>query len=232
MNPRGLEMRRVSASRDWHEVRAIRYQALAARNDIEASDDGAFGDEHDGALNAVTMLLARNGRPVASTRSSASSASRRWRLPADEVFRHEIEAAIGFEATIVEASLTAVDPASGIDPKAALFHLLKAHMLRCASENADWLITAVRVPQIGFYRRMFNMEILSGEESWPGLRAPRVLMGLDYREQAPLLFKRIPVLAVNDEDERDFLESGVITFRDRRGASAMPRNAPALVAGD
>ena len=92
-------------------------------------------------------------------------------------------------------------------------------------------MTAVRPTQIGFYRRMFDMEILSGEERWPGLAIPRVLMGLDYREQAPLLFKRIPVLAVNDDDERDFLDSGVITFRERR-TSALPRNAPALVAGD
>jgi hypothetical protein len=232
MHPRGLEMRRVSTSSDWHDVRSIRYHALAARDDIEAGDDHAFGDEHDSALNTVTVLLLRNGQPVACTRTSASSANRRWRLPAAEAFQAEIEASIGFDATIVEASLTLADPACGIDPKAALFHLLKAHMLRCAYENADWLIAAVRVPQIGFYRRMFNMEILSGEERWPGLAAPRVLMGLDYREHAPLLFKRMPLLSVTDEDERDFLESGVITFRDRRAAAATPRNVPALVAGD
>ncbi len=231
LHPRGLEMRRVSTSGDWHDVRSIRYQALAARDDIEAGDDAAFGDDHDGAFNAVTTLLLRNGKPVGSTRSSASSASRRWELPSADVFQEEIEASIGFDATIVEMSLTVVDPRCGIDPKSALFHLLKAQMLRCVSENADWLITAVRPPQMGFYRRMFNMEILSGEERWPGLAIPRVLMGLDYREQAPLLFKRIPLLAVTHVDERDFLDSGVITFRERR-AGAMPRNAPALVAGD
>ncbi len=231
IHPRGLEMRRVSTSGDWQDVRLIRYQALRARGEIGESDECGFGDEHDAALNSITLLLLRGGQAVASTRSSVSSTSRRWRLPATEIFRHEIERSIGFEATIVEASLTAVDPACGIDPKAALFHLLKAHMLRCASENADWLVTAVREPQIGFYRRMFNMEILSGAERWPGMAAPRVLMGLDYRGEAPLLFKRIPVLAVTDDDERDFAESGVITFRDRRGASTPSRDT-ALVAGD
>jgi len=75
------------------------------------------------------------------------------------------------------------------------------------------------------------MEILSGAERWPGMAMPRVLMGLDYRAEAPLLFKRIPVLAVTDDDERDFAESGVITFRDRRGASKRSRDA-ALLAGD
>lgn len=232
MHPRGLEMRRVSTSADWQDVRAIRYHALAARDDIEPADEASYGDEHDTAFNAVTMLLLRNGKPVASTRSSTSSASRRWELPSADIFQERIEASIGFDATIVEMSLTVVDPQCGIDPKAALFHLLKAQMLRCAAENADWLVTAVRPPQMGFYRRMFNMEILSGEERWPGFAIPRVLMGLDYREQAPLLFKRIPVLAVSAEDERDFLESGVITFRDRRAGAALPRSVPALVAGD
>jgi len=104
IHPRGLEMRRVSTSGDWQDVRLIRYQALRARGEIGESDDCGFGDEHDAALNSITLLLSRSGQAVASTRSSVSSASRRWRLPATEIFRHEIERSIGFEATIVEAS--------------------------------------------------------------------------------------------------------------------------------
>ena len=126
-----------------------------------------------------------------------------------------------------------VDPASAIDPKTALFHLFKAHMLQCASEDADWLIIAVRDSQIGFYRRMFNMEILSGAERYAGLASPRVLMGLEYHVQAQLLFMRMPMLAVTDADERDFSASGVITFPDGRRATPGKRgDSPHLVAGD
>src|SRR5437763_401434 len=121
-----------------------------------------------------------------------------------DVFAEDIEKWLGNEATVVEASFTVVNPVSSFDPKAALFHLFKAHMVHCAVENADWLIVAARDTQIGFYRRMFNMEILSGAEQFPGLATPRVLMGLEYRRQAALLFKRIPVLAVGEDDEREF----------------------------
>ncbi len=124
-----------------------------------------------------------------------------------------------------------VDPASRMEPKTALFHLFKAHMLQCAAENADWLVIAVRDSQIGFYRRMFNMDILSGAEEYAGLAAPRVLMGLEYRAQAPLLFKRMPMLAVTDADESDFAASGIITFPDAR-RSAAKRDAAHLSAGD
>jgi hypothetical protein len=170
----------------------------------------------------MTFILSRNGETLATTCSSVGSAKRSGSLPALEAFAREIEAAAGFDATVVEASLTAVAPEAPIDPKAAIFHLFKAHMLLCAAHEADWLLVAVRDSQIGFYRRMFNMEILSGAEPYPGLATPRVLMGLEYRAQAPLLFRRIPALAVTEADQRDFTASGVITFADVRRAPARP----------
>jgi hypothetical protein len=62
------------------------------------------------------------------------------------------------------------------------------------------------------------MEILSGAEKYPGIALPRVLMGLQYREQAPLLFKRIPVLAVTDADEAQFEAEGVVLFPEQNRA--------------
>jgi hypothetical protein len=210
--PPGFEMRRVTSRDDWARVRALRYDALRSKDEIPEDAERAHGDSHDIALNTATFLLTRNGRAVGSTRSSVSSSSRRWALPAMEAFGREIESAIGLESTLVEASLMVVDPAASADPKTVLFHLFKAHMLQCAAENADWLVIGVRDTQIGFYRRMFNMEILSGAEKYPGVSSPRVLMGLEYRDQAALLFKRIPVLAVTDADEMEFAASGSVSF--------------------
>src|SRR5260221_5861329 len=232
LHPRGFEMRRVATREDWSDVRSLRFDALRERCEIDENPDAAYGDDYDTALNSATFVLLRNARAVATTRSSVSSAKRRWALPAGDAYAAEI-AALGADATIVEASLMVVDPASQLEPKTALFHLFKAHMLQCAAENADWLVVAVRDSQIGFYRRMFNMEILSGAEKYAGLASPRVLMGLEYREQAALLFKRMPMLAVTDADERDFAASGVITFPDARRNPAPKRGSPPhLAAGD
>jgi len=230
---RNFEMRRVATRAEWSQARSIRYDALRHRGEIDACDEGAYGDKHDAALNSVTFLLSRNAAPLGSTRSSVSSANRRWLLPASEAFEHAIQSSIGLESTIVEASLMVVHPDSGLDPKGALFHLFKAHMLHCAMENADWLIVAVRDSQIGFYRRMFNMEILSGAEKYPGVASARVLMGFEYRQQAPIVFKRIPALAVTEADERDFAASGVITFDVRRAPATHRRSEalPYLIAG-
>jgi hypothetical protein len=213
--PSGFAMHRVASREDWARVRALRYEALLGRGDIPASEERAHADEHDLALNASTFLLSRNGRAVGSTRASVSSPSRRGALPAMEVFGREIEESVGLESTLVEASLMVVERDGSSDRRMLLFHLLKAHMLLCSSESADWLLAAVRDTEIGFYRRMLNMEILSGAESCPGMATPRVLMGLQYREQAALLFKRIPVLAVTLADEAEYAATGQVRFPQR-----------------
>ena len=208
-------MHRVASRDEWSRVRALRYEALRGRGDIAESPERAYGDEHDLALNASTFLLTRSGRAVGSGRASVSSPGRRWTLPAMDVFGREIQASVGLEGTIVEASLMVVDEDRQSDRRMLLFHLLKAHMLLGSTENADWLLAAVRDTEIGFYRRMLNMEILSGAESCPGMATPRVLMGLQYREQAALLFKRIPVLAVTLADEAEYAATGQVRFPQR-----------------
>ncbi len=197
----GFELHRVASPDDWEEVRALRDRALRSHGEIPESGDG-FSDSFDAALNSATFLLTRRGRAAGSTRASVSSASRRWALPSSAVFHEQIESSIGWEATIVEASLSVIDTQLPVDSRDALFHLLKAPMLRCSLESADWLIVAVPESQIGFHRRMFNMEILSGSERYPGFALPRVLMGLDYRREAPVLYRRIPTLAASEADAR------------------------------
>jgi hypothetical protein len=208
-------MHRVASREDWARIRTLRYESLAGRGDILPAEERCHADSHDIALNSSTFLLTRNGRAIGSTRSSVSAPNRRWTLPAMEVFNREIQAAIGLESTVVEASLMVVDPATSIDRRIVVFHLLKAHMLHCGAECADWFLTSVRDTEIGFYRRVLDMEILSGPESCPGMAAPRVLMGLQYREHASALFKRLPIVAVTLADEAEFASTGAVRFPQR-----------------
>jgi len=212
----GFEMRRVDSRIQWDEVHALRYRALRSRNEIAEHPDGLPDDGYDTMLDSITFLLTRRDRAAGCTRSSASAAGRHRPLPGGEVFRREIESAIGWDATIVESSLTLVDPGVQGDPRHVLIHLFKAQMLRCAIDGADWLIAAVPESQIGFHRRVFNMQILSGPERCPRFAAPRVLMGLDYRRDAGVVFKRIPTLEVTPADQHEFLASGRVAFGEER----------------
>ena len=223
----GFALRPVSTREDWLVVRALRLAALLSCGDLVSHSGAGYADAHDEADNAVTYLLARNGRPIASTRSSVRRAPGSAALPAMDAFAEPMRVALGAAATVVEASLTVTEPSARVDGNVALFHLFKAHMLACECDRADWLVTAVRESQIGYYRRMFNMEILTGAESVPGMALPRVLMGLRYREQSTLLFKRFPALAVSDADARRFATTGEISFQAERRAGGGTRRVPA-----
>ena len=212
--PAVIAMQPVASRDEWARVRALRYEALSSRGDIPPSAERAHSDAHDLALNSATFVLLRNGQAIGSTRVSVSSATTRGSLPAAQAFQREMEMAFPPNAAVVEASLTVADPQAG-ERRSIVLHLMKAHMVVCATERAEWLIAAVRDDEIGFYRRMLNMEILSGVERYPGMATPQVLMGLQYREHAALLSRRIPLLEVTMADEAEYAATGKVVFPQR-----------------
>jgi hypothetical protein len=194
-------LRRVRSAPDWRAVRELRFRTLHASGEIAPAAARAFTDAFDESVNTSTYLLAVRDRVIGTTRGSLSAPRLRAPLPSERVFARELRAAFGGEAVLVEASLTFLDTEARGDPQDALLRLFKVHAWRCAAENADALVVAVRDTQIGFYRRRFDMEILSGAERWPGMSTPRVLMGLPWREHAADLLRRLPVLAASADEE-------------------------------
>ena len=215
MHPQpGFAMHCVAGRDDWSRVSSLRYVNLLDQGDIEANAERTWSDGHDRTAEGASFLLMRNGRATGTVRASLDSPLRCGVLPSMDAFGREIRSSIGLDRATVEASFFAIDPASNLDRRVTLLHLLKAPLLVCTLVNADWLLIAVREEEIGFYRRMLNMEILSGAETLRGMAAPRVLMGLQYREHAALVFKRIPLLAVTDADVREYAASGFVRFAD------------------
>jgi hypothetical protein len=212
--PTPYVMRRAASREDWSQVRALRYAALAHHEDLSGAADGACGDAHDARAGTTTFVLLRDGAPLASTRTTIAAAGEPATLPAMQTFPREVEGLANGDR-VVEASLTVVDPAAE-DPRAAIFRLYRAHMLACAATGAGWLVTTVRDTQIGFYRRVFDMEILSGAEMAAGLAVPRVLMGLRPRDAYERLARRIPLLAVSAIDAQRFEDEALVTFDAQR----------------
>jgi hypothetical protein len=208
--PSAYAMRRAESEADWSRVRALRYAALARHEDLPGDAVRAYGDPHDTRAGTTTFLLVRSGIALASTRISVAATGEPGMLPALPTFPREIEGLVA-GGPVVEASLTAVDPAAE-DARAAIFRLYRAHLLACACSGAAWLVTTVRDTQIGFYRRVFDMDILSGAETIPGLAVPRVLMGLRPREAGERLARRIPLLAISASDAQRFANNALVTF--------------------
>ncbi|HSN20708.1 MAG TPA: hypothetical protein VLS49_08525 [Usitatibacter sp.] len=198
--PEPAVLRPVASREDWAAVRALRFAALWRAGDLAPSGVPTYGDAHDAVPGAVTFLLLERGRATGSTRCMHACGDDR-RAPSVEAFRGELDKAIA-SAPIVEASLTVVHGAT--DRALALLSLFRVHMAACAALDAEWLLAPVRECEMGFYRRVFEMDILTGSARWPGLALPRVLMGLPYRERAARLYARLPILAPSGADLRGF----------------------------
>ncbi len=221
---RCLALRRCRDEAQWRHARALRFSALAAAGEIGGARDPAFGDAHDAAPNCATYLLERSGRPVGTTRTSVSAAGAGTgaAVPAAAAFGPALDALAAEGGGLVEASLTLADPASPLDPGVVLFHLFRAPLVTCAAAGARWLLTAARERDIGFFVRVFAMEILTSAEAVPGLGAPRVLMGLRFAEQAPALFARFPSLAPSPAQVLAFLASGEVAVAGPRPEADEP----------
>ena len=189
--PRGFEMWRISEREEWIRVRRIRHDALRACGEIAETPERSYRDGHDATLNSMTFGLLYNGRMIGTTRSSVSSAACRWPLPAHDSFARAIDSGLGADATIVESSLMLVDPSATPTPGPRSF-TCSGRTCCIAPRRAPTGSSARCDSQAGFYRRRFNMEVLSGAQNGPVLDSPRVLMGLAYRDQAALLARRMP----------------------------------------
>lgn len=194
-------LRPVASREEWSAVRALRFAALSRGGDLPACPVASYGDAYDAAPGSTTYLLSEGDRAVGSTRCTHSRGAGGARLPAFEAFRGELDAAIA-AAPVVEASLTLVD--APMDRALAQLRLFKVHMTACAALEAEWLLAAVRETEMGFHRRVFGMEILTGAVRCAGLALPRVLMGLPFRERAAALCRRLPVLAPSGADLQRF----------------------------
>lgn len=223
----GPILRRAVTREDWAAVRALRFAAMVREGDLAPSALPIPADPHDAATQSASFLLVDRGRILGSTRCSHADAEAIAALPCAPAFGKEVEQRIG-GAAIVEASLTVVDRTA--ERARTLMRLFKAHTAACAALEAEWLVAAVAEGQMGFYRRVFDMQILTGATRPRGFALPRVLMGIRCRDLAAMLHRRLPFLAPTAEDLRCF-SSGAELRLEGEDAGANARRARAA-AGD
>lgn len=220
-------LKRAVAGEDWAAARALRFATMVREGDVAPSESPASADPLDGAAGSATFLLVEHGRVLGSTRCSHSASGSHAPLPAAQSFAAEIRERSA-RAPVVEASFTVVDRAA--DRARSLMRLFKAHTTACAAVDAEWLVAAVTERHMGFYRRVFDMEILAGAMPVRGHALPRVLMGLRFRERAGVLYRRLPFLAPSGEDLRRYASGAELPLDNDEGGSIAARLRPA--AGD
>lgn len=173
---------------------AIRYRAYRATGALPESASARFLDAFDQAPDARTVLVWHGDRPVAATRTLVSRDAARTDLTAALAFGDVIREVIPPHAVVIEANRFVVDPDVAGMTRRAIWPMIRANLMRCAFEEGDYFVAALRPAHLAFYARVLRLSVASEERVYPGLRTGMHLMTADLHTQVPLIMAEFTAL--------------------------------------
>lgn len=192
---------------DQKRLDAVRLRYLAYKNAdaIKENATGEFKDKYDLLANSKTCIVYEGRTPVASSRACIYNKEHDFlHLPAFEVYKSEIEQAIGLDKTIVESNRFVIHP-DKVDSK-YLFKLpFRFIILNILKTNSDYIITAVRAKHIPMYRRFLGLEPISAPKQYPGINVEMVMMAGKCSELLPIVMGREEAFRFTDEEIDNYL---------------------------
>jgi hypothetical protein len=185
---------------DLSEVTQLRYTAYRNVNAIAENSEEKFQDAYDSAANAKSCLVYEDDKLVASLRACVYSAELNYLpIPAFEVYKNDIEKAIGLDKTIVESNRFVISP-DKMDSKLLFKIPFRFIILNLKKFDGDYIITAVREKHIPLYKRFLCMEPISGLQKYPGIDVEMVLMAGDCRKYLQNVIDKEEFFSISEEE--------------------------------
>ncbi|MEE8657909.1 N-acyl amino acid synthase, PEP-CTERM/exosortase system-associated [Acetobacteraceae bacterium EV16G] len=198
----------------------LRYQCYLASGHIEPNNSGLFSDDYDLLPNSRTIVLYRDGDPVASVRVCLLLQGAGQRSPCYDAFPETLDRimrdaahAVSGPVRVAEYTRLVRDPS--LDRGGAIVYLL----YRIASyvsmmSHAQITIACVRKSHASFYRRL-GYQAETTPQPYPGLKCRMQLMSSD-RKRFDELRAAFPIMdpfttATGPLD--DFMSGGAVYLR-------------------
>ncbi|MCI5076869.1 hypothetical protein [Oricola sp.] len=204
-NADGFQLIPAHTTTARNQVYSLRHRAYRASGVMTDSVGDLFYDDYDSKQNCFSFLLLHEGRPMGSIRAN------RKVLESDEVgamdaFGPELRAAGIAGNSFVESNRFVIDPSFERRGIRALIQLMRGIRLHTALADARYVVTAVRVQHVDFYRRFLKMYPISKPAMYPGLDMLTVLLAADVKRDSKSVFDRIPELAVMEDEIASYAE--------------------------
>jgi len=179
-----IEFRTCTVDSAKDDLYSLRYRAFIKEGIITPRDDEMFfdvyddlatscslGAYHDGACVGTFRLAFGQGRPGAET-MPCQSGFPLVALLEKQGFHRVVE----FGRMVVEPSLT------NTSFRTTLYaSLVRAGLIVTKAGGADYGLISVHPKVARFYELMCGFSVLARAESYPGINAPAVLLGRDFR---------------------------------------------------
>lgn len=156
----------------------IRYRGYLSGGHIEPLPVASFRDEFDDQPGSETLLAHTDGTPVGTIRILRRLPGEAVdKLLAARVFRDELEAELGTQASAIEVNRFALEPAlQTLGSFRVKLALLKAALATCCAEGVRYCVAAARDEHLRFYTEFLHMRLASAPVRYPGLRCTMSLL--------------------------------------------------------
>jgi hypothetical protein len=183
---------------------AVRHDSYLSGGYIDRRPDGLFADEFDDMPNSQTVVVYRDGRPVASIRFciiDTDPAKTGWQdIPASRIFPDEVKGLLD-QAT---AGRVPPRPARALeinrlvrhpdfaDDKELVFVLFRFATYMVLHHEADITLSCVRRNHMPFYRRIIKLSNVAGPRRYAGVKFETHLMACD-RSKYESVVRDVPI---------------------------------------
>ena len=182
----------------------LRYVAYRNVNAIDENEDEVFKDKYDLFENSKICTIYEDGGLVASIRACVYSVEHNFmHLPAFEVYKEDIEKAIGLDKLIIESNRFVIDPKK-VDSKDLFKIPFRFIMLNALKFKADYVLSAVRAKHVPLYRRFLGMEPISTAKKYPGINVEMIMMAGHCSTLIPIAAEKEEIYRFTDEEIENY----------------------------
>ena len=180
-----LELKVFAPGSNKRAIYALRYRAFIEAQLIAPRNDGLFFDDYDD-LETTCTLAAFNGDACVGTFRLTFGEGRSGgaTMPCQSIF-HDVGAlqAEGFHR-LVEFTRMAIEPElTNTSFRTTLYAtLVRAGLIVAHAARADYGLISINPSQVRFYEMMCGFKAMARAQDYPGITAPVMLMGRDFRE--------------------------------------------------
>lgn len=181
---------------DLQKVAKLRYQCYRSVDAIREHAQEEFLDLYDGRANTKSCMVYEDNQLVGSIRACVYAPELgNLSIPAFEVYKEDIQQAIGLDKVIVESNRFVITQEKA-DSKVLFKVPFRFIVLNINKFDADYVITAVRPKHVPLYQRFLTMEPISQPKKYPGIEVDMVLMAGNCKKGMNALTAREPMYAI------------------------------------
>ncbi len=177
-----LDVKVYAPGTDKDEIYALRYRAFIDAGLILERPDARFTDAYDD-LDTTTTLAAFDGSKCVGTFRLAFGADGTRSMPCQSIFPQARTLRQTGYTRPVEFTRLVIDPdLTNTSFRTTLYAtLVRAGMIVANAARADYGLISINPSQVKFYAMMCAFREIARGDDYPGINAPAVLMGRDFR---------------------------------------------------